>query len=387
MKTLNRYSLLAVLLLIISATDLYGQIVKPDTSDLTFTGTYITSYTDSHDTTGKITLSGYIDTYYAGYTDTANADGFQKFPTAAPRSGQFGLNIVQVSAKYQSSRFRGVTTLFFGDTPQSSWSPYLNMIQEANIGFHIAKNIWLDAGYFRTHIGLESIQPRENMAISFASTTYFEPYFLSGAKLTWEATKKLTLQINAFNSYNSFIENNKNKAVGVSFVYAPTEKWNINFNNLTSDDSPTYSALKKTRNYSDLNIIYKSHRVTIGFEANYGIQANSKLTDSTKSATMFSSLFAAKYRLTAKYAIYARGEIFRDPNEILTGPVKNNNHKFVGIDLTGFTCGVEYKPIPNSYFRIEGRVLETGTNEKIFYYNNQSTNIRYEFIIGLGLWF
>jgi len=168
---------------------MFGQVkslTSKDTVDLTFSGTKINPYSQEYDSTGKWTLSGYIDTYISHYSDTVNSNGFVKFPTIAPRNNQFGLNIIQLSAKYQAKSFRATTTLFTGDCPKAAWSSDFNAIQEANLGFKLCRKLWLDMGFFRTHIGLESIQPRENMTLSLATTTYFEPYFLSGAKSLWK---------------------------------------------------------------------------------------------------------------------------------------------------------------------------------------------------------
>lgn len=365
-----------------------GQVIKTDTSDLTFTGTKFSPYSIQYDSTGAFTLSGYVDAYYAYYTDTALASGFQKFPTASPRSNQFGLNIAQLSAVYQSRRFRGMATFFFGDTPTSAWSPYFNMIQEAHLGFKLKGRLWLDAGFFRTHIGLESIQPRENIAISFATTTYFEPYYLSGAKLTWEHSQKWLFQLNAFNSFNGFVDNNKNKAVGVSMSYNPSEKFSITYSSLMSDESPDNFARQQTRVYNNVIGVFKTNRLTLGFETNYGIQTNSQLDDTSATASMFSALIALKYRLSPAWALYTRGEYYIDRDEMLTGPVLNQNHELIGLDLTGITCGAEYKPIPNSYVRLEGRYLTTlESNEQIFYLNSKSSSQRYEILIGMGVWF
>lgn len=365
---------------------LQAQIIKKDTSDLTFTGTKLNPYQQEYDSTGVIKISGYIDTYYSYYTDTVGAGGFSKFPTSAPKNNQFGLNIIQVSAKYDSKRMRGVATLFYGDIPLCSWSSYLNLIQEANVGFRIYKKLWLDAGYFRTHIGLESIQPRENITSSVAMTTYFEPYFLSGAKLTWQHSDKWTFQINGFNGFSSFLETNKNKAFGASVAYTPG-KWSHTLNTIVSDEYPTTATQRHFRHYTNYIGIYRTNHLILGLEANFGYQQNSQLKDSTKTAFLFSGIAALKYRFTPKIALYGRAELFSDPNEILTGPIVNENHALVGLDLLGGTLGFEYKPIPNGFFRIESRLLRTKESEHIFYYNQRSTNERLEFIASIGVWF
>lgn len=358
-----------------------------DSTDLTFTGTKINPYAVEYDTTGKLTFSGYLDTYYAWYSDSIGVNDYSVFPTISPRKNQFGLNIVQISAKYESRNLRGTATLFGGDCPKSAWSSQFNFIQEANIGFRVYKKLWLDAGFFRTHIGLESIQPRENITMSIATTTYFEPYFLSGAKLTWQHSKKIAFQLNAFNSFNQFIDNNSDKAIGFSTSYSPNDRFNLTFSTISCDESPDASFLTKRRLYNNLIALYKNDHWVIGFEANYGIQKNSVLTDSTKTATIFSTLAAVKYRISPQWALYGRYELFSDPNEILTGPVENGNHELVGVDITGGTLGIEFKPIPNSYLRIEGRVLHALTDETIFNNGGNYTNNRQEIIVGLGFWF
>lgn len=364
----------------------HSQIFKKDTTDLTFTGTRMNPYHQEYDTTGKIKVSGYIDTYYSYYTDTLGAGGYAKFPTSSPKNNQFGINILQISAKYESNRMRGIATLFYGDIPLSAWSQNLNLIQEANVGFRIYKKLWIDAGYFRTHIGLESIQPRENITTSIAMTTYFEPYFLSGAKLTWQQSDKWIYQVNVFNGFSTFIETNKNKAIGFSICYAG-KQWMHTLNSIVCDEYPSNTPQDHFRHYTNYIGVFKTNHIVLGLEGNFGYQQNSRLNNPNKTAYIFSGIVAFKYRFTHFIAAYTRAELFSDPDEILTGPIENENHNLTGLDILGGTLGFEYKPIPNAFFRIESRVLRTKASERIFYYNNHSNNVRWEGIASIGLWF
>jgi hypothetical protein len=79
--------------------------------------------------------------------------------------------------------------------------------------------------------------------------------------------------------------------------------------------------------------------------------------------------------------------VFIDPDEILTGPIRNADHSLTGLNILGFTGGVEYKPIPNAYLRAEYRFIETESSERIFYYQSRSVNYRNELIVSLGVWF
>lgn len=367
----------------------FSQQISIDRSDrnMTFTGTEIDRDHNMYDSTGQLILSGYISTYYAYYNDSVGLNNYSQIPTTSPYSNRFGLNIVQFGAAYTSRLVRGAFTLHFGDIPQSAWSAKYNIIQEANVGVRIIPKLWFDIGFFRTHIGLESIQPRENIASSIATTTYFEPYFLSGAKLTYTFNKKFTLQANVFNGFNTFIETNKNKAIGLSALITPNDHFSITVNAITSDEYPDYITQSHQRFYTNIYGVYKSNRFDVGAEYNFGMQANSRLSNPNETAYMQSALLAVKYKLKKYVGFYARGEFFSDPDEILTGPIVNSNHDLVGLHIFGETVGIEVKPIKNSYIRLEGRTLHTNRNEDIFLIDHKSANHREEVMCTLGVWF
>ncbi|HRD38544.1 MAG TPA: outer membrane beta-barrel protein, partial [Bacteroidia bacterium] len=127
----------------------------------------------------SLLIGGYVSTYYAYYTDETSINGMVQAPAVAPRNKEFGLNMALISLKYNSKNVRGNLGVHFGDIPKAIWPNELNMIQEANVGFRIVKGLWLDAGAFRSHIGVESTQPRENIATSMSLVDNYEPYYFS----------------------------------------------------------------------------------------------------------------------------------------------------------------------------------------------------------------
>ncbi len=354
------------------------KIVLDNDTNVILSGTRIVSKTDSAEY-HKVEISGYVSAYYADYSDEIENNGFVQFPTMAPRNKQFGLNIAQIGMQYQEESFRGNITLHYGDIPESNWPKPFTLIQEAHAGFKIIKNLWLDAGFFKTHIGLESIQPRENITSSISVITYYEPYFLSGAKLTYQLNKKLTLQLNAFNGYNEYIENNKNKAVGFSALYDLNDKVSFTYNLLSCDETPDNIKTKHQRFYHNLYGIFKWRKWQGGIELNYGTQKNSLLSDSTKLASMVSGLIVAKYQIVKKLGAYARAEYFSDKNQILTGTTSLGNY------LYGLTGGLEYHPLPTVSLSTEYRIIES--DNLIFKEGHSMTNQRHEVIICLDVWF
>lgn len=345
---------------------------------------------DSSGIKGKSSLliSAYVDAYYAYYSDSTSTGQYEKFPTSAPRGNSFGLNLAQITTRYSAEKVRGVVTLQYGDIPQSAWSPDFNMIQEANMGLAIGKKIWVDAGFFRTHLGCESIQPRENINISMAVSTYYEPYYLAGAKFSYTPIAKLMLQASVFNGFNTFVPINSKKTYGLSATYEFSPKLSVYYNVLMSDEfSDEVSYTDKLRFYHDAFAIYKSEKLDAAAEVNFGTQRNSSLSDSTATAYVFSGVCMLKHKFAKKTSWYARYEFFNDSDEILTGPVYNQYHNIVGINANGYTLGLELKPIETAYIRFEGRYLQLSGNEKIFRHDHQYTNERFEGIASMGFWF
>ena len=352
-------------------------IFEPD-SNLVFSGTAINHHLKKL-VYPEIKIGGYVSTYFAWYDDETKSNEFVQFPTLAPRNKQFALNMALLSMEYTSKNTRGNIGLHFGDVSQSIWPENFKFVQEANAGIKFFKKFWLDAGFFKTHIGLESFQPRENITSSMSILSYHEPYFFSGAKLTYLVNDKLTLQANVFNGYSDYSDQNDNKVFGFSTVYTMNDNFTLTYNLLSSDESPTTANKSYQRFYNNFYLLYTKNKVTFGLELNYGTQKNSLKTDTTKTASVYSGLIVAKYRLNSKIATYGRLENFSDKDQILSQTVD------IGKYINGTTIGVEYKPQKNAALSAEWRVLQS--DKLIFKQGNYNLNQRNEFILCLDLWF
>ena len=352
-------------------------IFEPD-SNLVFSGTAINHHLKKL-VYPEIKIGGYVSTYFAWYDDETKSNEFVQFPTLAPRNKQFALNMALLSMEYNSKNTRGNIGLHFGDVSQSIWPENFKFVQEANAGIKFFKKFWLDAGFFKTHIGLESFQPRENITSSMSILSYHEPYFFSGAKLTYLVNDKLTLQANVFNGYSDYSDQNDNKVFGFSTVYTMNNNFTLTYNLLSSDESPTTANKSYQRFYNNFYLLYTKNKVTFGLELNYGTQKNSLKIDTTKTASVYSGLIVAKYQLNSKIATYGRLENFSDKDQILSQSVD------IGKYINGTTIGVEYKPQKNAALSAEWRVLQS--DKLIFKQGNYNLNQRNEFILCLDLWF
>jgi hypothetical protein len=327
----------------------------------------------------ELKIGGYISSYFANNDDDNLYNGFVLFPTLEPRKDEFSLNMALISLAYKNKNMRGNIILHYGDVPESSWPKTFNLIQEANGGFRLIKNVWLDVGFFKTHIGIESFQPRENIASSMSVMNFYDPYFLSGAKLSYLVNSKLTLQACVFNGYNEYLDNNRNKALAFTTIYNPTSHLSLTYNFLTCDESPDDTKTKHQRYYNNFYSTLTYDKIVIGMDVNYGIQQNSLKSDSLKPASLWGALLVAKYRFLKKLWAYGRVENFSDPNQILTGNLDIGNY------IRGTTLGIDFTPQKTVSLSAEWRILES--DNLIFKRGNKLVNRRNEFNLCLDLWF
>ncbi|HSY75376.1 MAG TPA: outer membrane beta-barrel protein, partial [Bacteroidia bacterium] len=197
-------------------------------------------------------IGGYVDAYYAAYTDSVGSGKLQKFPAISPHSNSFGVNIAQATMRYNSYKLRSTVTLQAGDMPSAAWSPVYNFIQEANVGVKLCKTLWFDAGFFKTHIGTEALLPKDNIASSVSMITFFEPWWQAGGRLTYAPNEQLQIALYVVDGYNEFVAISRKKAIGLAVSYALGLKGSINYNNFISDNTPDNYPVSHTRFLNNL---------------------------------------------------------------------------------------------------------------------------------------
>ena len=336
-----------------------------------------------------IQFSGYVDAYYAHYTDSVAPGSYQQFPSVCPKEG-FGLNTAMLTAAYDAEKVRGIVSLQFGDIARSAWSGTFNNIMEAHAGLRLSKKLWLDGGFFRTHFGTEGLLPKENIASSIAVGTWYEPYFESGLRLNYNPNDKLAINLFVLNGYNMYEDNNNKKSFGTLVTYALGEKGNIGYSNYMGDDTPTQpdsiKAVSHMRIHNNLFWNYQFGKLKTQIGGDYCMQQNSD-TLGKNSASMLSGLIALKYQMKKNFSVYLRGEIFNDEQGFMTGVIVDKQNKQTGLNLWAATLGMEYKPTDNSYVRLEGRQIQMNSDQEIFRWDNKNVANRMEILFHFGVSF
>lgn len=341
-------------------------------------------------TESNFKISGYADTYYA-YDNDNNGSFLRQFSVLSPVRDQFRINMAQVTGKYTNNSIRGMLTLQFGDVPNYNWpqSPnqYLQYIQEANVGFRPVKNLWIDGGYFLTHIGAEGILPINNYLNTQALATYYEPIYQSGIRVAYDFSKEVYGSLYLLNGYNVLADNNLNKSGGMQFGVKPVNNLEIIYNNIFGNEQPQGSP-GKTRFYNNLVIKYAAiKKLDFLLGLDFATQEKSDLSDTANSASLFSGLLAVRYNFIAKFYLSIRGEYYEDNNGILSGLYMNTNGDLTGLKAAGIAFALAFTPTDNSYVRTDARFLKTGNSLTIFTHGSDSSDERTEITLGAGIVF
>jgi len=333
-----------------------------------------------------VKISGYVDAYYAFYNDSVGTGKFQKFPSVCSRSNQFGLNTAQLTFQHDAEKVRALITLHYGDIPLSAWSGTFNAIMEAHAGIRLSRKLWLDAGFFRTHVGTEGLLPKENITSSVSVNTFYEPYFEGGVRLNYIPDDKLSVSLFALNGYGIYEDNNEQKSFGALVTYALGTKGSIGYSNYTGDDSPPGDSVSHTRIHQSVFWTYQVKKFKIQVGGDYCLQQNGDTTH-TKVASMFSGVVCLRYSCRSNTSIYTRGEFFNDPQGFMSVLFTDKKGSLTGYKLFGITAGVEYKPTDNSYIRLESRELVMDKDQEIFYWKGDIKNNRLEILVNMGISF
>ncbi|MFI5196135.1 MAG: outer membrane beta-barrel protein [Chitinophagales bacterium] len=340
------------------------------------------------DTISTFSITGYLDAYYAYYSDSVGPGNFQKFPTVSPRSNNPSLNIAQLSFQYNAEKIRGAAVFHFGDIAAATWAPApYNNIMEAHVGFKVCRMLWIDAGFFRTHFGTEFLLPVENIASSLTIGTFYEQLYQSGIRLNFTPIKELEINLFLTNGYNTFVDNNNKKSLGMAVTYTIDNNASIGYTNYTGDDTPPGKINNHLRVQQNLFFNFQRNRIKLQVGGDFCLQQNSDLATGSETASMYSALATFRYQVAKHCAVYARGEVFSDPDGFMSTIIKDYAGNQTGYKVWGITAGAEYKPTENSYIRIEGRRLQMDQDQYIFTHDGLLYNYRYEVMINAGVTF
>ena len=307
------------------------------------------------DTTTKIRFNGFVNTYYA-YDFTRPADGERRFTTQPVRHDEANVNLAWLGVTVERQRVRARLALQAGTSVQSNYSgeprngatsgpDVARFIQEAVVGVKLADNVWIDGGIYYSYIGLESWSSSDNPTYTRSLVGDYTPYYLSGAKLTWQATPKLSAQFHVMNGWQNISENNRTKAVGARVDYTISPALTLSYANFFGNERPsgTRSVLRAFN-----QVMAKG---TLPTSTQWQGQADVGRQDGSD---WYGLVAIARQPITSRVALVGRVERYSDPDQVIisTGATPG----YVGNGASG---GVDVQVDTGVRWRSEVRSIRT----------------------------
>jgi hypothetical protein len=307
----------------------------------------------------KISWNGFVDVYYSrNFNSPSNQ--MNQLRNFDIYENQFGLNLAKLTVQEQAQPVGFRVDLAFGtgnDIVQGILNPLtgatvpssstLNFVEQAYLTavVPVGSGLTVDIGKFTTMMGYEVIESNgnwnESRSLLFA---WAIPYYHMGMRLTYPLASNFTASLHIVNSWNTVIDNNDSKSIGLGLNYSPFSATTITLNGMSGVEQPTGTS-SGNRSVGELIVTQQiGDNLTIALDADYGQESINGSLNLWKGIAAY-----VKCNIDIKSDLALRGETYSDPNGYTTGAM------FSHPTYQEITLTYEYRPWDNIVVRFEGR--------------------------------
>ncbi|WP_018342955.1 porin [Cytophaga aurantiaca] len=333
----------------------------------------------------SLKVSGYIEVYY-GYDFGKPSDHNRPpFIYSFNRSNEVNLNLGFIKASFENTYTHANLAIMAGTYSNAnlvSEQGVLKNIYETNAGvkIHKNKNIWIDAGIFGSHLGIETAVGKDSWNLTRSMAADNSPYYETGVKGTYisDNSKWLLcgLILNGWQRIQR-IDGNNSLAVGHQITFTPSKKFTLNSSSFIGNTKP--DSVKQMRYFHNLYATYEWNS-TCGLIAGFDIGAEQKNKGSTAYNIWFTPYLQLRYKLSQKIILAARAEYYYDKNQVIisTGTIN-------GFQTLGYSINTDVQIHTYAVWRIEAKALNS--KDEIFTLHNKSSRLNYALTTSLAIAF
>lgn len=312
---------------------------------------------DSTDTKPKLSISGYLDFYYAYDFERPQSHEIAPYFFSYRRHDEISLNLGMVKFNVDGGHYRANLGFAVGNYPEYNLSEEpasLRHIYEANAGIALGKKnkAWLDAGIFGSHVGYESAFAQDNWTLTHALFYENTPAYLAGAKLTWQVSEAWTLMGLVCNGWQHIYRTDGNSfhSFGTQLTFSKNGT-TYNWSSFVSANDP--DTLQRVRIFNDF---YGKFQVTQGFSVVVGLDLGlqQRTHKGSEYDLWFSPVLVQRQTIGKRWALACRLEYYSDEKNVLVTPPSGGVFKTVGASLNA-----DFSPYENVLLRLEGRWLNS----------------------------
>lgn len=312
----------------------------------------------------KPKLEAFIDTYYA-YDFNNPKPNERQYTTQPARHNEANINLAYISGELNREKTRGKLTIQFGNSVTKNYStePSLGstsgpvncqMLQEAFAGYKLRPNLWIDAGIYLGHIGMESWISKYNYTYSRSLMLDYVPYYQTGARLTHAIDENNEVQYHLMNGWQNISENNQDKAFGLQYRHRFQNDLIFTYNNFLGNDKGvtgkiTPQSKSTLRTYHNFIADKKlSDRFTLKAAFDIGTQEREDKNNNENIWTVWA--LVTRYQLKENHYLALRLEQYHDKNQ--ANAVTNTPNGFI---VDGASINFDKHLDENALWRIEYR--------------------------------
>lgn len=349
---------------------------------LLFSSLYISAQDKELNSPPEINFSGFIDVFYAYDFNQPNNGFRQPFLYNHNRHNEFNLNMALLHINVNHDRYRANIGLQAGTYAQDNYAaeePMLRSVYEANAGIALNSdgNLWLDVGIFPSHLGFESAISMDNYTLTRSFVAENSPYFLSGAKVSFDANDHWLFTATLTNGWQRIrrVQGNSMISLGTQVSYSPADNFTINWSTFYGTEDPD-----NTRRIMFFNNFYAVVNMAENLDLIAGIDFGSReqQINSADNDIWFAPTAIVHYKMNEKWDLGARFEYYNDENGVIIDPGTPN-----GFKTTGFSANLDYSPVQNVALRFEGRYLNS--MDQVFENNGNLQNSNFCFMSSLSV--
>lgn len=303
-------------------------------------------------TTENIRFSGFVDVYYAYDLGHPGDDERPRFLYQYDRHNEVDLNLGLIRADHEKERVRAALGLMAGTYAQANLinePELLRNVYEARVGVKLSRkhDVWLDAGVFPSHIGMETAIGIENWTLTRSVVAENSPYYLSGAKLSWKPNGRLELAGLFMNGWQRLRRiQDDTPCFGTQVLWTIKSGMKLNWSTFLGSDTP--DSIGTYRVFNNFWWTWEGERWGGQAGADIGVQQNA----AGRWDEWMGGVAILRRKLNETWRLVARTEYYNDDHQVIL--FTGTPH---GLTTMGYSLGADLLVGPDALVRFECRTF------------------------------
>ncbi|PSL06237.1 outer membrane beta-barrel protein [Cecembia rubra] len=293
----------------------------------------------------NLSISGYLESYYSYDFNQPDENKRPDFLYNFARHNEFSFNLALLKVTYEEGNIRSSFALMTGNYAQynlqnePTWAQFVN---EASVGVRIHNKLWLDVGIMPSHIGFESWYGMDCWHLSRSLMAENSPYFLTGARLSYEFNPKLDLVLWATNGWQNVQRQDRSRGIGlgIGINHRPVEGLVVNYSNYVGNEG--LDPIPAWRFFNNFYLQYEKADWGLTLGTDYGIQEVTFIGVKE----WYGLTASIKKTFWEKLVIAGRAEYYSDPSAIIL----NESMK-----ISGLSANLDFPVRDKALIRLEAR--------------------------------